>query len=61
MPRKPKLKPDNPEQFKRFTELVREVGADEQGKDFERVFRKVATREPKRQSDTNSTRKHAKP
>jgi hypothetical protein len=42
MPRKPQPKPDNPEQFKRFTDLAREVGADEQGKDFERVFDKIA-------------------
>jgi hypothetical protein len=42
MPRKPAPKPDNPEQFKRFTELAREVGADEQGKDFERVFDQIA-------------------
>jgi hypothetical protein len=25
MPRKPRPKPDNPEQFKRFTEMAREV------------------------------------
>jgi hypothetical protein len=42
MPRKLAPKPDNPEQFKRFTELAREIGADQQGKDFERVFDKIA-------------------
>lgn len=46
MPRKPKLSPDHPEQFKRFTELAREVGAGEQGKDFERVFDQIAKRDP---------------
>jgi hypothetical protein len=46
MPRKPKSPPDNPEQFKRFTKLAREVGADEQGKDFERVLDKIAKRDP---------------
>jgi hypothetical protein len=42
MPRKPKPQPDNPEQFKRFTELAREVGADQPSENFERVLRKVA-------------------
>lgn len=46
MPRKPKPQPDNPAQFKRFTELAREVGADQQGKDFERVFDKIAKGTP---------------
>lgn len=46
MPRKPKLHPDDPEQFKRFTDLAREVGAGKQGKDFERVFDKIATTPP---------------
>jgi hypothetical protein len=49
MPRKHAPKPDNPEQFKRFVETAREVGALEKGEAFERVLRKVAegTREPK--------------
>ncbi len=42
MPRKPKPQPDDPEEFKRFTDLAREVGADRQGENFERVLRKVA-------------------
>jgi hypothetical protein len=29
MPRKPKSKPDNPEQFKRFLDVAREVEVDE--------------------------------
>jgi hypothetical protein len=34
--------PDNPEEFKRFTELAREVGADKQGAEFDRVLNTVA-------------------
>jgi hypothetical protein len=47
MPRKPKSPPDNPEQFKRFIDMAREVGAEQPSPDFERVFRKVAE-QPKR-------------
>jgi hypothetical protein len=46
MPRKAAPKADNPEQFKRFTELAREVGAGEQGKDFERIFDRIAKSDP---------------
>jgi hypothetical protein len=42
MPRKPKPKPDDPEQSKRFIDMAREVGAEQPSPDFERVFRKVA-------------------
>jgi hypothetical protein len=35
-------RPDDPEQFKRFVDMAREVGAEEPSPDFERVFRKVA-------------------
>jgi hypothetical protein len=36
MPRKPAApKPDNPEQYKRFLETAREVGADEPGEAFD--------------------------
>jgi hypothetical protein len=41
MPRKPAPKPDNPEQFKRFQQTAREVGADKQGEAFDRVFERV--------------------
>lgn len=48
MPRKPKspLKPkspppDNPEQFKRFIEMAREVEADESPDAIDRAFKKV--------------------
>jgi hypothetical protein len=42
MPRKPKPPPDNPEQFKRFIDMAREVEAEQPSPNFERVFRKVA-------------------
>jgi hypothetical protein len=32
---------DNPEQSRRFEETARELGTDESGKAFERVFKKV--------------------
>lgn len=43
MPRQSRAKPDNPEQFKRFLEMARELGAEE-GDDavFGRVLEKVA-------------------
>jgi hypothetical protein len=44
MPRKPVPSPDDPEQFKRFIEIAREVGADGTQEEFDRVFRKVASR-----------------
>jgi hypothetical protein len=42
MPRKPKPKPDNPEEFKRFIDMAREVGADTDPETLGRVFDKVA-------------------
>lgn len=45
MPRKPKPQPDNPEQFKRFIELTREVevaGGDL--KQFDRILDKLASK-----------------
>ena len=42
MPRKSKPQPDDPEQYQRFIDMVREVGAETPNPDFERVFRKVA-------------------
>jgi hypothetical protein len=41
MARRPKPKPDDPEQSKRFIKAARELGADETDKDFERVFKKI--------------------
>lgn len=41
MPRKPKPKPDDPAQMKRFIDMAREVEAGERPEDFERAFKKV--------------------
>ena len=46
--RKPKGKPDNPAQSKRFIEAARKLGVDESGKAFEEVMRSLAKRKPKR-------------
>jgi hypothetical protein len=46
MPRKPKPKPDDPEQFKRFIDMTREVEADESPDAIDRAFNKVVR--PKR-------------
>ena len=47
---KPKPKPDNEEQSRRFEETARALGVDESGKSFERAFKKVAPakKKPKR-------------
>lgn len=42
MPRKPKPPPDNPEQFKRFIDMAREVDAKDDPERFDRVLEKVA-------------------
>lgn len=57
MPRKPKPRPDDPAQSKRFIEAAREHGTDETGKAFERVFSKVVTRP----TNLGSQKKRAKP
>jgi hypothetical protein len=41
MPRKPKPQPDDPEQFKRFVDMAREVEVDESPGAFDRAFTKV--------------------
>jgi hypothetical protein len=41
MPRKPKPKPDDPEQFKRFIKTAREVEVDESPEAIDRAFNKV--------------------
>ena len=60
MPRKPPAKPDNPEQFKRFLEMARELGAEEGDEGtFGRVLEKVARSDlPK---PTPKTRRPRKP
>jgi hypothetical protein len=47
MPRKPNPPPDDPKQSKRFIEIAREVGADGTKEEFERAFKKVASRREK--------------
>lgn len=46
MPHKPTPKPDDPEQFKRFIDMAREVGAQAAPETLDRVLKKVA-RSPK--------------
>jgi hypothetical protein len=41
MPRSPKPKPDNPEQFRRFIEMAREVEADESRGAIDQAFDRV--------------------
>jgi hypothetical protein len=43
MPHKPRPKPDDPTQSRRFIELAHELGAEDDSRSFERAFRKVAT------------------
>jgi hypothetical protein len=50
MPRKPRPKPDNPEQFKRFLEVAREVEVDENPNAFDRAFKRVAGKKTRPQS-----------
>ncbi len=44
---KPKPKPDDPEQSRRFIDAAKAAGVDETGKEFERALKKIAER-PKR-------------
>lgn len=57
MTSKPKAKPQDKEQSKRFIEKAREIDADESGEAFERAFKKaVPTRySPKKANDPKST------
>jgi hypothetical protein len=41
MPDKPDLKPDDPEQSKRFLYIAKETGADEESEALERAFKKI--------------------
>ncbi len=61
MPRKSDPRPDNPEQFKRFIETVREIGAEVGGnaETFDRVLKEVA-RSP-HPKPTPKTRRPRKP
>jgi hypothetical protein len=51
MSEKPDLKPDDPEQSKRFIETAEEVGADSDDEALARAFRKIASRLPKEQTE----------
>ena len=44
---KPKPKLTDKEQSERFMETARELGVDESGKEFEKVFRKIVVESPK--------------
>lgn len=44
--KKPKPKPDDPEQSKRFIDAARGAGVDETGKEFERAFKKIVPPKP---------------
>jgi hypothetical protein len=46
MPRKPKPPPDDPEEFKRFIDMAREVEADESPEAVDRAFEKVIKPKP---------------
>jgi hypothetical protein len=46
-----KKQKDNPEQSRRFEETARELGVDESGKTFERVFKTVLPKKPDRSGD----------
>jgi len=48
MPNKPKPKPDNPEQSKRFIDTAREREADETEEGADKAFKKVVTPQPKK-------------
>lgn len=55
MPQKPRPPPDDPEQFKRFTDMAREVKADTDPETLGRVFDKVAS--SKQETSTPSARR----
>lgn len=46
MPRKPKPRPDDPEQFKRFIDMAREVEADESPDAVDRALERVIRKRP---------------
>lgn len=42
MPRKPKPKADDPDEYKRFVEAAKQLEADQDSKAFEKAFDKIA-------------------
>jgi hypothetical protein len=55
MLRKPKPKPDNPEQFKRFIEMAREVEVDESADAIDRAFHRVVGKKPSQPTKKDQT------
>ena len=60
IPRKLKPKPDNPEPFKRFIDMAREVEVDESPEALERAVRKVTGRLQKSESLARSDRNRSR-
>ena len=60
MSRKPTPKPDNPEQFKRFIEMAREVEVDESPDALDRAFDKVVARISRKKEATEVIPKKAR-
>jgi hypothetical protein len=60
MPRKPKPKPDNPEQFKRVLETAREVEADESPDAVDRAFDRVMGRQQKNENRSHPARSRSR-
>jgi hypothetical protein len=56
MTRKPKPKPDNPDQFKRFIDMAREVEVDESPEALDKAFEKVTGRPRRTVSRANPDR-----
>jgi hypothetical protein len=52
MTRKPKPKPDDPEEYKRFLETAKKIGASDDPKDFDRAFERVVR--PKSRDDAHA-------
>jgi hypothetical protein len=52
MTRKPAPKPDDPEQSKRFIEIAKEVGADEDADALERAFKKIGPQKKQQGHDS---------
>jgi hypothetical protein len=58
MPRKPKPKPDDPAQSKRFIETAREIGADADAEAFDRAFKKVVPDKPRSPTPSDRRSRH---
>jgi hypothetical protein len=56
MPRKPSPPADNPEEFKRFVDMAREVEADEAPDAVDRAFRRVISAPTERGANARAPR-----